>query len=215
MIKKKMKMKSQNRRYFLKTSALFAMAVSVPAFYSCKKAQSPNPKDKEGGDCPTTTEDILGPFYKAGAPIRENIVPPNSTGLPLFIAGKVFSDCDTVIPNALVEIWNANEEGAYDTSDAYHFRGAFKTAADGVYRFETIIPGRYLNGREYRPSHIHFRITAPGHRELVSQVYFQDDPFIASDPWASRENARERILAVEKDENGVDKVNFDIFLGKS
>ena len=208
-------MKSQNRRHFLKTSALFAMAVSVPAFYSCKEEQSPNPKDKEAGDCPTTTEDILGPFYKAGAPIRENIVPENSQGVPLIIAGKVFSDCDTPLRNALVEIWNANEEGAYDTSNAYLYRGANETAADGVYRFETIIPGRYLNGREFRPSHIHFRITAPGYRELVSQVYFQDDPFIESDPWASKELAKERILAVEKDENGVDKVKFDIYLAKA
>jgi protocatechuate 3,4-dioxygenase beta subunit len=203
-------MKSQNRRKFLKSSALFAMAVSVPALYACKDDESPEPPQGASG-C-QTTEDILGPFYKAGAPFRENIVPEGSNGTPLIIVGRVYSNCDTALENALVEIWNADEHGDYDTSDAYHFRGSYKTGADGAYRFETIIPGRYLNGNTYRPSHIHFRISAPGHRELVSQVYFQDDPFIASDPWASDQKAEERILAVEKDENDVDKVKFDIFL---
>lgn len=208
-------MKNKNRRHFIKTSALFAMAISVPGLGACKEDQPPQPREENSTDCTPTTEDILGPFYKAGAPFRENIVPENSSGTPLVISGKVFSDCDTPLQNALVEIWNANEEGAYDTSEAYHFRGSYKTGTEGVYRFETIVPGRYLNGRNYRPSHIHFKISAPGHRDLVSQVYFQDDPFIASDPWAGSEKAKERILAVEKGENGVDKVNFDIFLGKS
>lgn len=202
--------KNFNRRHFLKSSALFAMAVSVPGLYACK---DDGPQAVVSG-CQTTA-DILGPFYKAGAPFRENIVPENSLGVRLLMEGTVFSNCDTPLQDALVEIWNADEEGDYDTSDAYLFRGSYKTDTDGVYRFETIIPGRYLNGNTYRPSHIHVRISAPGHRELVSQVYFQDDPFIASDPWASDPKAEERILAVEKDENDVDKVKFDIFLGKS
>ncbi len=79
-------------------------------------------------------------------------------------------------------------------------------------QFATIIPGRYLNGSTYRPSHIHFRITAPGHTELVSQVYFAEDPFIDDDPWASDPAAEERILMITKNEDNVDTVNFDIHL---
>lgn len=197
-----------DRRSFLKASAWFAVAVSVPAFVSCKE-DSCIPEES----CQTTA-DILGPFYKAGAPFREDIVPPNSSGTPLIIEGKVFSSCDKVISNALVEIWNANAEGQYDTSSQYLFRGSFKTAEDGVYRFKTIIPGKYLNGIDFRPSHLHFRITAAGHQELVSQVYFKDDPHIAKDRWASNPKASERILTIGKDANGVDKVNFDIHLTK-
>ena len=200
-----------NRRGFIKTTALFAVAVSVPAVIACN--------DDTGAAGPPaeackTTDDILGPYYKAGAPLGEDIRPANSSGTPLLVEGKVFSGCDTVLENAQVEIWNANAEGAYDTSSQYLFRGRLITAADGFYRFKTIIPGKYLNGSVYRPSHLHFRITAPGHQELVSQIYFKDDPHIPSDRWAASPKAKERILTIGKDANGVDNVNFDIYLAK-
>jgi protocatechuate 3,4-dioxygenase beta subunit len=206
-----MKSNEINRRGFLKASALFAVVVSVPAFVACK--DDTDASDLNQGNC-KTTEDILGPYYKAGAPFREDIRPDDSSGTPLIIEGKVFTNCDVALADAIVEIWNANAEGAYDTSNQYLFRGIYKTAADGAYRFKTIIPGKYLNGNYYRPSHIHFRITAPGQQELVSQVYFKDDPDIARDSWASNPKARERILNMEKDANGVDKVIFDIYLTK-
>jgi protocatechuate 3,4-dioxygenase beta subunit len=126
----------------------------------------------------------------------------------------VFHDCDYPISDAVVEIWNADVNGDYDLSDDYIFRGSCRTGADGRYRFRTIIPGRYLNGGSYRPSHIHFRITAPGHAELVSQIYFKDDPFLSSDPWASLAKAKERILPLATDTNGENVVTFDIHLPK-
>ena len=194
-----------SRREFIKKTSLIAMAVSMPVLQSCD----------EEGSAPTgcgTTTDILGPFYKAGAPVREDIIPAHNMSTPLIVEGKVFGDCDKVLNNALVEIWNANESGEYDTSEDYSFRGSYQTGTDGLYRFKTIIPGRYLNGATYRPSHIHFRITAAGFQELVSQIYFKDDPFIDEDPWASNPAASQRILTISKDENDVDKVLFDIFL---
>jgi protocatechuate 3,4-dioxygenase beta subunit len=196
-----------DRRAFIKASALFAMAVSVPVA-SCKEDKDGNP---EPSVC-RTTEDILGPFYKSGAPFRELIIPAGNTTSPLIIEGKVFSNCDNLIKDAIVEIWNADENGVYDLSDKFIFRGSFKTGSDGRYKFKTIVPGRYLNGSIYRPSHLHFRITASGHEELVSQIYFANDPFIATDPWASTPQAVERILTVEKDEDNTDTVTFDIHL---
>lgn len=200
-----------NRRGFIKTSALFAIAVSAPVFVACKDDSGTLPPAEEA--C-KTTDDILGPFYKAGAPVREDIAPESSSGTPLLIEGKVFGSCDLLLENALVEIWNANDEGQYDTSNQYLFRGQYKTTADGGYRFRSIIPGKYLNGAIYRPSHLHFRITAPDHQELVSQIYFKDDSHIPTDRWARDPKAKERILPIEKDANGVDKVKFDIYLTK-
>jgi protocatechuate 3,4-dioxygenase beta subunit len=202
-------MKSQefSRRNFIKTSALFAVAVSMPDLSSCKSETT----DFSPNDC-LTTDDILGPYYKAGAPLRENIIPVTVDTDPLIIKGKVFSHCAVALAKADVEIWNADENGAYDTSELYLFRGKYATLADGLYRFKTIIPGRYLNGSVYRPSHIHLRITAPGHQELVSQIYFKEDPFISTDPWASATKARERILTIEKNEDNVDTITFDIHL---
>jgi catechol 1,2-dioxygenase len=198
------------RRDFLKRTSLFAIGVSMPLLHSCddeKKSPVPDPECE-------TTDDILGPFYKAGAPFQENVIPEGTGAGPLRIEGKVMSECVNPVQDAIVEIWNADENGDYDTSEAFHFRGRFQTSGDGSYRFVTIVPGRYLNGGTYRPSHIHFRITAPGHQELVSQIYFTDDPFIETDPWASADKARERILDIVKATDGTDIVTFDIFLNK-
>lgn len=199
--------KNINRRDFIKTSSLFAVAVTLPVISGCKD----NDNDDATDECQTTA-DILGPYYKAGAPLGENIIPVGDETPPLLIEGKVFSHCENLLPDAVVEIWNADVEGVYDTSEQFLFRGKYQTDADGIYKFKTIIPGRYLNGGTYRPSHIHFRITAPGHRELVSQIYFKEDPFIEADPWASATKARERILTIGKDANNIDTITFDIHL---
>jgi protocatechuate 3,4-dioxygenase beta subunit len=199
------------RREFLAKSTLVAVAISMPVTISCKESNAADPVSNE---CSETTKDILGPYYKAGSPIRENIIPSENTAPPLLIKGIIFSDCDTEVKDALVEIWNANEDGEYDTSPNFKFRGSYKTSSDGHYRFETIYPGRYLNGSDYRPSHIHFRITAPNHQELVSQIYFKNDPYIPKDPWASDPNALERILVINKDTNDTDTVTFDIYLNR-
>jgi protocatechuate 3,4-dioxygenase beta subunit len=199
------------RRKFLMNTTLVAVSISVPDFMSCKGKET-NILPGNSKDC-ITTADILGPFYKAGAPIREDIIPMNNTGAPLIIEGKVFTGCTTsVVRDAVVEIWNADDKGDYDTSDEFRFRGRYRTTADGTYRFRTIIPGRYLNGGAFRPSHIHFRVTAEGHQELVSQIYFKDDPFIENDPWAGSSAAKERILTIGHDANGTDTVNFTIYL---
>lgn len=199
----------KNRRTFIKKTFLVAVSISLPVFISCSDEQGATVPDKE--KC-ITSDDILGPFYKAGAPFREDIVPTENTGAPLYVKGKVFSNCDSVLNNAVVEIWNANDSGEYDTSPEFKFRGSYQTLADGAYSFRTIAPGRYLNGGTFRPSHIHFRVTAPGHQELVSQIYFKDDPFIDDDPWAGSEKASERILTLGKGENGEDTVTFNIYL---
>ncbi|HEY3403354.1 MAG TPA: hypothetical protein VGK59_08215 [Ohtaekwangia sp.] len=199
---------SVSRRNFLKTSAWLAVGISIPVAHGCKDdGVNPDPSDT----CETTA-DILGPYYKANSPLRENIIPDGDVTEPLAIIGKVYGNCDDVLKDATVEIWNANTDGEYDVSEDFLFRGKYKTGEDGVYRFKTIIPGRYLNGGTFRPSHIHFRITAPGYQELVSQIYFKDDPFIDTDPWASTTQAQERILTVTQDENGMDTITFDIYL---
>jgi catechol 1,2-dioxygenase len=201
--------KNTNRRNFIKTSSLFAVAITVPAVMRCKDRD-----DDLIDDCQTTT-DILGPYYKAGAPLGENIIPAGVETPPLIIEGKVFGGCKVMLADAVVEIWNADANGAYDASEKFLFRGRYRTLTDGIYRFKTIIPGRYLNGSTYRPSHIHFRITAPGHRELVSQVYFKEDPFITADPWANDAKAKERILTIGKNPNDMDTITFDIHLIKA
>ncbi len=189
---------------------MFAIAVSIaPTLLSCE-----NPSQASVPDPCKTTDDILGPFFKANAPFRENIMPANSTATPLIIEGKVYSSCNSVLADAIVEIWNADENGDYDNT-GFMYRGRYKTGADGSYTFTSIIPGKYLNGALYRPSHIHFKIFAPGHKNLVSQIYFKDDTSIPTDPWASSPKAKERILLVMQEPGGANMVNFDIHLEKA
>jgi len=99
------------------------------------------------------------------------------------------------VPNALVEVWQANASGRYrHPKDSYigaldpNFGGCGRvlTDADGHYRYRTIKPGPYpwrnrIN--EWRPAHIHCAISGTGWAQrLITQLYFEGDPLIASCP---------------------------------
>ena len=113
-------------------------------------------------------------------------------GTKIRVKGKVFgSDCQTVLKDCLIEIWHCNASGEYDNnSKKYQQRASWISDKDGHYFFDTIMPGKYKNGRLYRPSHIHFRVSKEGYKELISQIYFAGDPHIIEDPWASAEKAK-------------------------
>ena len=108
--------------------------------------------------CTPTRADMLGPFYVPGAPPRER------TGRGLVVTGVVRSagSCRP-LEGALIEWWSAGPTGDYD--DAH--RATQRSGADGRYRYETDAPGKYPG----RPPHLHLRVTAPGHRTLVTQLY--------------------------------------------
>ncbi len=163
-----------------------------------------------GGGCVPTTADILGPFYRANAPIRSNLQIVGEPGVPLIYKGTVYDlDCNP-LPNAYIEVWQADHGGVYDNSSPeFKYRGAQYSDALGQYEFTSIHAGAYLNGAQYRPSHIHFRVTAPGIAELITQLYFVGDPYIAADPWASDPDAALRIVPVNN-VGGVDTAIFDI-----
>jgi protocatechuate 3,4-dioxygenase beta subunit len=110
--------------------------------------------------CAPTRPDSLGPFYEPKAPERD------STGQGLVISGTVrsASDCHA-LGEARIEWWSANAHGDYDAAH----RATQQASADGQYHYTTDFPGRYPG----RPPHLHVRVTAPGHRTLVTQVYPQ------------------------------------------
>jgi protocatechuate 3,4-dioxygenase beta subunit len=108
--------------------------------------------------CTPTRPDQEGPFYQANAPERA------STGRGLVISGAVrsASGCGP-LPGARIEWWAADPRGEYDPGH----RATQHTDGDGRYRYETDFPGRYPG----RPVHVHVRVTAPGHRVLITQLY--------------------------------------------
>lgn len=199
-----------DRKKFIITSVLTAFSVS--AFGSVIKNNDGN--FKVNGDC-ETTNDILGPFYRKNAPTRSDLTYKGLDGSKITLKGQVFgSDCKTVLENTLIEIWHCNTEGQYDNeTNLFLHRGKQNTDSNGSYAFNTILPGKYLNGKLYRPSHIHFRVTHKKTKELISQIYFKGDPHITEDPWASDSKAEQRILPIIlEDTNGNLVINFDIYL---
>lgn len=120
----------------------------------------------------------LGPFYKRLAPSNSAMRAPGDPGMPLVVTGQVFSSRGGLIPSAIVEIWQTNHEGLYDL-DGYHYRTKLTTPADGKYEFSSVMPGHYP-ARVCQ--HIHYAVTAPGYRPLVTQLYFATDPVFDGDP---------------------------------
>lgn len=196
----------QTRRSFVTTLLTIVAGIAVLGLAACKRR-------KELKAC-TTSDDVLGPFYREAAPERTNLNVNSDPGTPLTISGTVFGvDCVTPLANATLEVWHADDSGAYDSSTSdFEFRGTVGTDSDGRYQFTTIVPGQYLNGSQYRPSHIHFKVNADGHKEVITQLYFAGDPFIGNDPWGSDSDAEERIIPLIDDGSGNMSGVFDIVL---
>ncbi|MBE0596712.1 MAG: intradiol ring-cleavage dioxygenase [Desulfuromonadales bacterium] len=108
--------------------------------------------------CPPTAPDADGPFYRAGAPVRNRI----GTGYLLMGQVKSAADCSP-IAGAKVEVWTTGPDGRYDD----RWRATLFAREDGRYFFESHFPGRYGS----RPPHIHLLVTAPGFAELITQHY--------------------------------------------
>ena len=101
------------------------------------------------------------------------------------------------VPNALIEVWQANAGGRYrHKKDAYlapldpNFGGCGRviTSEDGSYSFRTVQPGAYPwpnGGNDWRPAHIHFSVFGMAFSQrLITQMYFEGDPHIALCPIA-------------------------------
>lgn len=159
-----------------------------------------------------------GPFYTANAPIIVNSQLANDSeiGVWLIIAGIVkILNYLNVTPNTLIDIWHANDAGAYDKL-GFNLRGRTYSNAEGFSVFETILPRKYLNGASYRPRHIHIKITPPGFPTLITQLYFEGDTDIPADAAASVTSgncdATSRIIPITLNLDGKYEGTWDIVI---
>jgi len=165
---------------------------------------------------PHTLSEITGPIYGHDK-IREgdNDLTKQHAGDPLgeriVVSGRVLDSNGRPVPNALIEIWQANSAGRYAHIKDQHpapldpnFSGAGRTLTDdnGAYRFITIKPGPYpwLNHyNAWRPAHIHFSIFGRAFiSRLITQMYFPGDPLFPFDPMFQSvpdERARQRMIS--------------------
>ena len=200
-----------NRKDFLWKSGAAMLALTLPVRSHYAFAADP----QTTGVCIPTSSDILGPYYRANAPFRSDLTIAGDPGTILNYKGVVMDEACDPLGGAIVDVWQANAGAVYDGSSAnFNYRGRFQTGTDGAYAFRAVKPGWYLNGAQYRPAHIHFRVTKPGYTELITQLYFQGDPYIANDPWASDPDASLRIVPVNV-VNNEDTANFDIVLHRN
>jgi len=131
-----------------------------------------------------TTSQTVGPYLHIGLTwlIIEKLAPAGVPGQRVTIQGKVLDGDGKPVNDALVEIWQADSRGKYGGK---RFRGFGRSATDdkGEFRFHTIKPGS-VPGPDGKPQapHILAVIFMRGQlKQLVSRIYFPDEPSNAKD----------------------------------
>jgi protocatechuate 3,4-dioxygenase beta subunit len=174
----------------------FILLSDVLGLSACVNAMAERRAPERG-----TRSSLLGPFFREQAPeyaLGQSIM--RETSAPeIVVWGRVTDTAGNPLPGAVIDVWQTDEHGAYDVQkheDAHaDMRGRFRADAEGRYWFRTVRPLGYSipmdgpvgalvrrqNRHGFRPSHIHFLIAAPGHRELVTALYMADDAHIDSD----------------------------------
>lgn len=120
----------------------------------------------------------LGPFYKRQAPNTSMLRAPGDSGMPLALAGALYNTRGEMVPNAKLEIWQTNNGGHYDI-EGYRYRTLLEPGAKSSYAIESVMPGHYPTRV---CQHVHYLVTAPGHKPLITQLYFATDPVFDGDP---------------------------------
>ena len=127
---------------------------------------TPTPQCADDDDDPTPSQ-TEGPFFTPRSPARASLLESGLKGTRLTVTGMVLTRGCRPVPGALVDFWQADDEGEYD-NDGYRLRGHQFTDAQGRYRLDTIVPGLYPG----RTRHIHVKVQAPQKPVLTTQLYF-------------------------------------------
>ncbi|MBM7038476.1 dioxygenase family protein [Vibrio ulleungensis] len=148
-----------------------------------------------------TSSSVLGPFHISDAPPKENGADfkRHYPGEVILVEGTVRDTDGNPIAGAKVDIWQTAPNGKYSSQDEeqdiHSFHGMFTADENGRYAFTTVRPvsytvpsdgpvGKILNatGRHpWRPSHLHYIVSAEGYRSLVTEVFPDDDPYLDQD----------------------------------
>ncbi|MDO5058116.1 MAG: intradiol ring-cleavage dioxygenase [Lautropia sp.] len=147
-----------------------------------------------------TESSVLGPFYMEGAPEMESgcdLAEGERGGVT--VSGRVLTVDGEPIGHALLDVWQTAPNGLYHMQDEgqeeFHLCARVQAGADGSYRLRTLKPVAYpiptdgpvgkllerLGRHPYRPAHIHFIVSAPGFKPVVTQLFTRDDEYISSD----------------------------------
>ena len=177
---------SEQRHEFILASDVLGMSSLIDMLHSSPEA---------------TSSSVLGPFHVSGAPsLAVGGDMKRHYGGPLLLAEGTITDTKGApIEGAQLDIWQTAPNGLYSSQDAeqdtYSFHGLMTVGADGRYAFTTVKPVAYTVpsdgpvgdilracGRHpWRPSHLHYIVTAPGYKPLVTEIFPDDDPYLDED----------------------------------
>ncbi|HEX3466715.1 MAG TPA: dioxygenase [Candidatus Elarobacter sp.] len=155
----------------------------------------------EGMPSNVTESSALGPFYTDDAPeiADGETIARSGRGESVLVRGRVLDVHGAPIAGALVETWETDGDGSYDTQYANRtepdYRGWLRTQPDGSFSFVGVKPvsysipvdgpvGELLRATKrgtMRPAHLHLKISAPGHRTLATSIYSAGDPYLLED----------------------------------
>ncbi len=183
--------------------------------------------DKPAG---CTEPTVFGPFFLEEAPHYElgADVANGAKGDPCWVSGRVLGLGGETIPNALINVWQADEDGLYDVQymneDRIQARGILHSDANGNFHFKTIVAEAYpipVDGpvgelleatkrHPWRPAHLHFMVEAPGYERLITHVFREDDQYLDSDAvFGVRQTL---ITDWPRQADGSYKMNYDFVL---
>ena len=182
---------SFHRRRFLRSLGLGAALFSTPGLFAEELMRTPRQTE--------------GPFYPDHLPldtdndlivINEGLTP--AVGEVTYVSGRILDARGEPIRNAVVEIWQCDNHGAYLHSKTGNLEkkdknfqgfGRFVTGSTGEYLFRTIKPVPYPG----RAPHIHYKVKRGGQELLTTQCYVKGHPGNAKDGiWKSLAEGKER-----------------------
>jgi catechol 1,2-dioxygenase len=158
-----------------------------------------NNTDAEHG---STSQNLLGPFWRMHSPRTGNgasLLRSPTPGDALFATLRVIDREGRPVVGAEVDVWHCSPEGLYENQDEtqaeHNLRGKFTTDADGRIGFRSVKPAGYpipthtvvgellaaQQRHPYRPAHVHALVFKQGFKTLITQIYADDDPHLASD----------------------------------
>lgn len=120
---------------------------------------------------------------------NEVLATAEADGVRIRLVGTVYDGKGEIVPDALVEVWQADGSGryvtqAYSAEAAFKGFGRFECDEQGEFRFDTVMPGSVPGpGGKPQAPHININVFAKGLlRQAFTRVYFADEPLNAEDP---------------------------------
>ncbi len=157
------------RRGVLATGAFASASLLTLDTSPAQRPLNPTPECRDGDA--VTLRQTEGPFFKPSSPERFDLMEQGLKGQPIELAGFVLTRSCKPVSGALIDLWHADDAGAYDNK-GFRLRGHQFADENGRFRFRTIVPAVY----EGRTRHFHVKVQPKGGRILTTQLYLPGEP---------------------------------------